>query len=57
MSFIDECAVSKLSSTTVALNANANTLLYTVPTGKRCVLCFAKVIAGANANSTDITIG
>lgn len=57
MTFIDECAITKLSSTTVAFNANGNTLLYTVPTGKRCVLVMAKVIAGANANSTDLTIG
>ena len=46
-----------LSVTTVALNADADTTIYTVPTGKRCVLTKAFLVAGANANSTDISIG
>lgn len=46
-----------LSSTTVALNADGNTTLYTVPVGKRAVLTKAILIAGADAGSTDFTIG
>ncbi|MHC4389429.1 MAG: hypothetical protein ACYSX1_12605, partial [Planctomycetota bacterium] len=46
-----------LSTTTVAFNANADTTLYTVPTGKTCVLLCAVVIAGADAGTTDISIG
>jgi hypothetical protein len=50
-------ACSLLSKTTIALNANADTTLFTVPTGFTCVLSHAILIAGANANSTDISIG
>ena len=46
-----------LSSTTVAFNADADTTLYTVPTGKTCVLLWAVVIAGADAGTTDVSIG
>lgn len=47
-----------LSATTVALNANADTTLYTVPTGKRCVLSHAILVAGADAGATTtIAIG
>jgi len=46
-----------LSTTTVALNANADTVLYTVPVGKRCILSHAVLVAGADAASTDISIG
>lgn len=49
--------IALLSTTNVPFNANGNTLLYTVPTWRRCILAFAKVEAGANANSTDLTIG
>jgi hypothetical protein len=48
---------SLLSTTTIALNADAHTVLYTVPVGKTCVLSKAILVAGANANSTDISIG
>jgi hypothetical protein len=59
MSFLDinECSAGLLSSTTVALNANGQTTIYTVPAGKRCVLAFAILIAGADAGTTDISIG
>jgi hypothetical protein len=51
-------AITLLSSTTVAFNANADTTLYTVPTGKRCVLECAIVVAGADAGATTtISIG
>jgi hypothetical protein len=46
-----------LSTTTLALNADADTTLFTVPTGYRCVLTKAVLVAGANANSTDLSIG
>ena len=50
------CAL--LSSTTVAFNANADTTIYTVPTGVRCVLDHAVVIAGADAGATTtVSIG
>jgi hypothetical protein len=52
-----ESAVTLLSSTTVALNANADTTIYTVPTGKRCILSHAILVAGADAGTTDISIG
>lgn len=46
-----------LSTTTVALNADADTTIYTVPTGATCVLTKAILVAGENANSTDFSIG
>lgn len=49
--------VALLSRTTVSLAANADTVIYTVPSGRSCVLCYAKLRAGANANSTDVSIG
>jgi hypothetical protein len=50
------CAL--LSATTVAFNADADTTLYTVPTGKRCILSHALVVAGADAGATtDLSIG
>ena len=52
-----EKSVSLLSTTTVALNANADTVLYTVPVGKRCVLHHATLVVGANAATTVISIG
>ena len=46
-----------LSTTTVAFNVNAATTLYTVPSGKRCVLSHAIVVAGADAGATKLSIG
>lgn len=47
-----------LSATTVALNANADTTIYTVPTGRRCILAFAILVAGADAGATtQLSIG
>lgn len=47
-----------LSTTTVAFNANADTTLYTVPDGVRCVLTHAVVVAGADAGATTaLSIG
>jgi len=49
--------ISLLSTTTVALNSNADTTLYTVPVGKTCVLHSAILVVGADPNATDISIG
>lgn len=54
---LKEKAVTLLSATTVSLAANADTTLFTVPTGKRCVLSHAVLVAGADAGTTDISIG
>ena len=55
--YIMGSAEGLLSVTNVSLAANADTTLYTVPTGKRLVLTKAIVIAGNDAASTDISIG
>lgn len=58
MSALNENAITLLSATTVALNANGDTTLYTVPTGKRCILSHAILVAGADAGATTtIAIG
>ncbi len=57
MSALKENAITLLSSTTVPLNANADVVLYTVPAGKRCILSHAILVAGADASTTDISIG
>ena len=50
--------VSLLSTTTVAFNADADIVLYTVPVGKRCVLHSACVVAAADAGATTtVSIG
>lgn len=54
---LKEKSASLLSSTTVSLGANADTVIYTVPVGKRCVLSHAILVAGADASTTDISIG
>jgi len=46
-----------LSTTTVALNANGTTVIYTVPIGKRCILAYAILVLGADAVTTDVQIG
>ncbi len=46
-----------LSTTNVALNAVAQTTLYTVPTGKRLVITKALLIAGASGGDAVLTIG
>lgn len=58
MADLKEKSVSLLSATTLALNADANTTLYTVPTGKRMIISHAILVAGADAGATTtITIG
>ena len=46
-----------LSATNLALDADGETTIYTVPAGKRCVLTKAVLVVGADAGSTDFTIG
>jgi len=48
---------SLLSITTVTLASNGEQTIYTVPVGLSCVLTKAILVVGANANSTDFTIG
>lgn len=58
MGRLDTQAIVLLSTTTIALNANADTTLYTVPPGFRCVLSHATLIAGADAGATtQLSIG
>lgn len=57
MAALNTLASTLLSTTTVALNANADITLYTVPIGKRCVLTHAILVAGADAGTTTISIG
>lgn len=58
MPALNKNAVTLLSTTTVAFNANADTTLYTVPTGVRCVLSHAVIVAGADAGATTaVSIG
>ena len=57
MADLRQSADTLLSETTVALNADADTTLYTVPVGYRCVLTKAILVLGADAATTDITIG
>ena len=52
-----EVAISLLSATTVSLAADADTTLYTVPAGKRCVPTHAILVAGADAGTSDLSIG
>jgi hypothetical protein len=54
---LKEKSCSLLSTTTVSLAANADTTIYTVPTGKTCVLSHAFLVVGADPNGTDISIG
>jgi hypothetical protein len=46
-----------LSATVVPLDANGDTTLYTVPASKTCVLHSALLVAGADAGTSDISIG
>jgi hypothetical protein len=57
MAALNELAPTLLSETTVSLAADADTTLYTVPQGKRCVLSHAWLVAGADAGTSDISIG
>jgi len=57
MAALKTLAITLLSSTTVSLAADADTTLYRVPDGKRCILSHAILVAGADAGTSDISIG
>ena len=57
MADLRENAVSLLSTTTVSLAADGDTALYTVPTNKRCILSYALLVIGADAGTSDLSIG
>ena len=57
MADLKEKAIALLSTTTVSFAANAQTTLYTVPAGKRCILSSATIVLGADAVGTDVAIG
>lgn len=47
-----EKGITLLSTTTVGFNADADTVLYVVPAGKRCVLNSACIVAAGDAGAT-----
>ena len=58
MAALNENAITLLSTTTVNFNADADTTLYIVPSGKRCILSQAIVVANGDAGATTtISIG
>lgn len=59
MSFLDinETSVALMSTTTVDHSGAAQTILYTVPTGKRFIPDHVKIIAAGDEAATDITLG
>lgn len=58
MASLKEKAMTLLSSTTVAFNANATVTLFTTASDKRTVLSHAIIVAGADAGATTtISIG
>lgn len=58
MADLKETSIALLSTTTVDFQSAAATTLFTVPTGKRCVLDHVKVICGTAASTTaGLTFG
>lgn len=57
MPALSENALLLLSATTVALNANGQTTIYTVPAGKRCILSHALLVLANDAGTSDLSIG
>ena len=61
MADLRESSCSLLSTTTVSLEADATTTLYTVPVGSTCILSHAVLVLGltgaADAAGTTISIG
>ena len=51
---LKEVSIALLSTTTLSVQATGATTLYTVPTGKRCVLHGAVVICGTAASTTAV---
>jgi len=57
MADLKSVSIALLSTTTVSLAADADTTLYTVPSGKRCILSHAILVGGADAGTSDLSIG
>ena len=57
MAALTENALTLLSATTVALNGNGQTTIFTVPSGKRCILSHALLVLAADAGTSDLSIG
>lgn len=57
MADLKEKAIGLLSSTNVSFAAEGATTLFTVPTGKKCVLILATIIPGADPVDCTCTIG
>lgn len=59
MADLKEISVSLLSTTTISLAAAAATTLYTVPTGKRCILIEAVLVSAGTpfGGTSALTIG
>jgi hypothetical protein len=57
MPYLETAAISLLSEINVDLSSNADTIIYTVPTGKTCVLAWACLVAGSNTGASQISIG
>ena len=54
---LNENVLALLSDTNIPLNANGDTIIYTVPGGKRCILHSALLVLGADAGTSDLSIG
>ena len=57
MADLKEKAVAVLSETTVSLAGVAATTLYTVPTGKTCILDKVVISVSADAGASTVTVG
>lgn len=57
MAALREFAIALLSETTISLAADGDTTIYYVPPDKRCILSHAVLVAGADAGTSDISIG
>jgi len=52
-----EVAISLLATGTIALDAAAAVTLYTVPTGKTCILDKLMIVSSAAMGATTLTVG
>ena len=57
MGELREQALTLLSTTTVPFNADGQTALFTGPAGKRFILHSILVVLGADAGTTDVSVG
>jgi hypothetical protein len=54
MADLKEKAITLLGTATLDVTSTGQTTIYTVPTGKRCVLDNVKIVAGATASPTAV---